>query len=138
MGGWYTIGLALGLGLGLGVVLSAVLGVNTVGLGAALLAGAGIGALVGLAIGDTPELVAGGAGGVLGALSAAVVVFGAMRRGATRLGLAAFVGLGGVLLALVALIPLLGYLEAVLLPLVAARMRGRRAARYAGLRTLAK
>jgi hypothetical protein len=138
MGGWYTIGLALGLGLGLGVILSALLGVNTVGLGAALLAGAGFGTLVGLAIGDTPELLAGGVGGVLGALSAAVVVYGAMRRGATRLGLAAFVGLGGVLLAVVALVPLLGYLEAVLLPLVATRMRGRRAARYAGLRTLAK
>jgi hypothetical protein len=138
MGAWYTIGLSLGLGLGLGVILAALLGVNTAGLGAALFAGAASGALVGLAIGSTAETVAGGVGGVLGALSAAAVVSGAMRRGATRLGLAALVGIGGVVIALIGLIPILGYVEAVLLPVLAARMRTREAPRFAGLRTLAK
>ena len=66
------------------------------------------------------------------------VVIGATRRGATRLGLAAFVGLAGALVALLSLIPLVGYLAAVALPVLAARMRGRQAARFAGLRTLAK
>jgi hypothetical protein len=138
MGAWYTIGLSLGLGLGLGVLLSGLLGVNFAGVAAALIAGAGAGALIGLGVGDAGEAIGGAIGGFLGALSAAAVVHGALRRGATRLGLAAFVGMGGLLVALLALIPAVGYLEAVVLPILAARMRGRRAARFAGLRTLAK
>jgi hypothetical protein len=138
MGAWYTIGFSLGLGLGLGVLLSGLLGVNFAGVAAALIAGAGAGALIGLGIGDAGEAIGGAIGGFLGALSAAAVVHGALRRGATRLGLAAFVGMGGLLVALLALIPAVGYLEAVVLPILAARMRGRQAARFAGLRTLAK
>jgi hypothetical protein len=138
VGAWYTIGLSLGLGLGVGVILTALLGVNTVGVAVALVSGAAAGALVGVAVGGSLETIAGGIGGLLGALSAAAVVFGAMRRGATRLGLAAFVGVGGVLVALVGLIPILGYVEAVALPVLAVRMRGREAPRFAGLRTLAK
>jgi hypothetical protein len=138
MGAWYTIGLALGLGLGLGLILTGLLGVNTAGLGLAVVVGVAGGALVGLAIGDTAETIAGGIGGLLGAVSAAAAVGGALRRGATRLGLAAFVGMGGVLVALLGLIPVVGYVEAVLLPVLALRMRGRQAARFAGLRTLAK
>ncbi len=138
MGGWYWIGVSLGLGLGLGVILSGLLGVSAVGVSLAAALAAIAGAVAGLAIGDLPETVAGGLGGLLGALSAAAVVYGAIRRGATRLGIAAFLGAGGVLVGLVALIPVAGYVEAVALPLLAARMRGRQAARFAGLRTLAK
>jgi hypothetical protein len=138
VGAWYTIGLALGLGLGLGLILTGLLGVNTAGLGLAAVVGVAGGALVGFGIGDTAETIAGGIGGLLGAVSAAAAVGGALRRGATRLGLAAFVGMGGALVALLALIPVVGYVEAVLLPVLALRMRGRQAARFAGLRTLAK
>ena len=138
MGAWYTIGLALGLGLGLGLILSGLLGVNTVGIGVAAVVGTVAGAGIGFWIGDLAETIAGGAGGLLGALSAGAVVHGAMRRGATRLGIAAYLGMGGVLVCLGSLIPLVGYIEAVSLPVIAARMRGRQAARFAGLRTLAK
>jgi len=138
VGAWYTIGLVLGLGLGLGLILTGLLGVNTAGLGLAVVVGVAGGALVGFAIGDTAETIAGGIGGLLGAVSAAAAVGGALRRGATRLGLAAFVGMAGVLVALLGLIPFVGYVEAVLLPVLALRMRGRQAARFAGLRTLAK
>lgn len=139
MGAWYTIGLCLGLGLGLGVILSGLLGVNAVGAGVAAIVGVIVGAVFGLAvIGDYAETVAGGAAGIVGALSAAVVVRGAMRRGATRLGVAAYVSMVGLLACLLALIPLVGYLTTIALPLLAARMRGRQAARFAGLRTLAK
>ena len=138
MADWYTIGLALGLGLALGVILSGLIAVNTAGLGAALVVGTGVGLVVGVAIGESAEAIAGAVGGFLGALSAAAVVFGARRRGATRMGLAAFVGMGGILIALLALIPIVGYVQAIVLPLLAARMRGRQAARFAGLRTLAK
>jgi hypothetical protein len=138
MGAWYTIGLCLGLGLGMGVILAGLLGSTSLGASAAALIGTAAGAIAGVLIGDTAETIAGGAAGFLGAVSAAAVAYGALRRGATRLGIAAYLGMAGVALCLVALIPLVGYLEVVGAPLLAARMRGRQAARFAGLRTLAK
>jgi hypothetical protein len=138
MGAWYTIGLCLGLGLGIGLILSGLLGVNGAGVGVAALLAIAAGAAVGIAVGELAETVAGGIAGLLGALSAATIVQGAIRRGATRMGVAAYVGMTGVLVCLLALIPIVGYLEVVVLPLLAVRMRGRQAARYAGLRTLAK
>lgn len=138
VGAWYTIGLTLGLGLGLGVILSGLLAANTVGIGVAVALGVAAGAGIGYLIGDTTETIAGIVGGALGALAAAVVVVGAMRRGATRLGVGAYIGAVGILVLLLALIPAAGYVVTVILPALAARMRGRQAARYAGLRTLAK
>lgn len=138
MGGWYTIGVTLGLAFGAGVILSGLLAANTAGVGVAVLLGTAAGLALGALVGDTAEMIAGAIGGLLGALSAAAVVRGAMRRGATRLGVAAFVSVIGLLVGLVALVPLAGYVVAVALPLLAARMRGREAARFAGLRTLAK
>lgn len=135
---WYTIGLCLGLGLGLSIAITGVLGTNVLGIGAAAIVGAALGGSIGLLIGDTAETVAGAIGGVLGALAAAAVVVGALRRGATRFGVGAYMGALGVLVCLVALIPIAGYALAVALPVLAARLRGRQAARFAGLRTLAK
>lgn len=135
---WYTIGLCLGLGLGLSIAITGVLGTNVLGIGAAAIVGAVLGGSIGLLIGDTAETVAGAIGGVLGALAAAAVVVGALRRGATRFGVGAYMGALGVLVCLVALIPIAGYALAVALPVLAARLRGRQAARFAGLRTLAK
>ncbi len=138
MGDWYTIGAVLGVALGLGVIAAGILGTSTVGIGAAAVLGAVAGGALGLAFGDTAEIVAGALGGVLGAAAAAVVVRGAMRRGGTRLGLAAYVGAVGLVVMLLALIPIAGYVVAVVFPVLAVRMRGRQAARFAGLRTLAK
>ena len=138
VGSWYTIGLCLGLGLGLSVAITGVLGTNVLGIGAAAFVGAVLGGAVGLLIGESAETVAGAIGGILGALAAAAVVLGALRRGATRFGVGAYVGAVGVLVCLLALVPLAGYVLAVALPVLAARMRGRQAARFAGLRTLAK
>lgn len=138
MGGWYTIGLALGLGLGVGVLLASFLAAKGPGTALAALAGVAGGVALGVLVGDTPEIVAGALGALLGVATAAVVVRGAMRRGATRLGLGAYLGAIGIVLALLALVPVVGYLETALLPLLAARMRGREAQRFAGLRTLAK
>jgi hypothetical protein len=128
----------LGLGLGLGIVLVGILGSNVLGVGVGTIVGVAIGAVVGFAIGGAAETIAGGVGGFLGALAAAAVVHGALRRGGTRIGIAAYVGVLGLLICLLALIPAVGYVEAVAIPLLAARMRGRQAARFAGLRTLAK
>lgn len=138
MGGWYTIGVCLGLGLGLGLILSGILASTTVGVGAAAIVGTAAGVGLGLLIGDVPEAVAGGIAGLLGAISAAAVVYGALRRGATRFGLAAYVAALGTLVCLVSLVPVVGYVAVVTVPLLAARLRGKRAARFAGLRTLAK
>jgi hypothetical protein len=138
VGSWYTIGVCLGLGLGLSVAITGILGANVLGIGAAAVIGAVVGGAIGLLIGDTPETVAGVVGGILGALSAAAVVVGALRRGATRFGVGAYMGALGALICLIALVPLTGYVLTVALPLLAARMRGRQAARFAGLRTLAK
>jgi hypothetical protein len=138
VGAWYTIGLCLGIGLGLGVVVAGLLAANALGTGIAAIAGAALGAAVGYVVGDLPETIAGGVAGLVGAVSAAALVQGALRRGATRIGLAAYLGAAGLLVCLLALIPALGYLLAVAVPLLAARMRGRQASRFAGLRTLAR
>ncbi|MCS7007934.1 MAG: hypothetical protein RMM28_07885 [Thermoleophilia bacterium] len=138
MGDWYSIGVALGLGLGLGLALSGILAVNRVGVALAVLLGALLGGSLGLVVDNREEVVAGGIGGLLGAGAAAIVVHGALERGATRMGLATYVGALGVLVLLLAFLPLAGFVLAAMLPLAAARARGRRAARYAGLRTLAK
>lgn len=138
MDDWYTIGLCLGLGLGLGLVLAGFLAVNTAGTVVAVLGGLAAGAAIGYVVEDTAEIVAGVVGGLLGALSAAVIVRGALRRGATRMGLAAWIGAVGILVLLLAFVPIVGYVLTVALPVLALRMRGREAARFAGLRTLAK
>jgi hypothetical protein len=136
---WYRIGLSLGLGLGVGSLFAAVLAPRRLALlvatgAAAIAAGAGIG----YAIGGWHEAVAGGVGGGLGAIVAARLVLGTLERGGTRGGTAALVGLGALILAVLALVPAVGYLEAVALPALAARARGRRVDRVAGLRSLAR
>ena len=136
---WYRIGLSVGLGLGLGALLAAVVAPRRVTLIAALAAAAiAAGAGSAYAIGGWQEAVAGGVGGALGAVVAVRVVRGTLERGGTRGGTAALVALGGLILAALALVPAVGYLEAVALPALAARARGRRVERVAGLRSLAR
>src|SRR5215211_997777 len=113
MGGWYTVGLFCGLGVALGVLLAAVLATSRAGLVAALALGAGSGVALGVLVEAWPEAVGGGAGGVLGALGAGPLVRATLARGGTRAGTAALVAGGGVILAALAFIPVLGYLEAV-------------------------
>jgi hypothetical protein len=138
MGDWYTIGLALGLGTAIGVLLAGLLPSPRLGrLGGIALAGVA-GAAVGLAIEDWTEGLGGAAGGLVGAAAAAIVVAGALRRGGTRGGLALIVGVVALGLAALAFVPVAGYLAAVALPALAARLRRTQADRYAGLRTLAR
>jgi hypothetical protein len=143
MGAWYWIGLCAGLGAGAGVLLAGLAGAGRAALLAAgvlaLAAGAGIGfAVDGRWPGGWGDVVAGLLGGLAGALGAAQVVSGALRRGGTRGGLAVLVAGVALLVAALALVPALGYVEALVLPALAARMRKRAPERYAGLRTLAK
>jgi len=138
MGAWYTIGLALGVGVGAGVLAAGLLARGVVGILVAGAGGAITGVIAGFVVGGTPELVAGAIGGPLGAAGAAQLVLGAIRRGGTKGGTAFLVAAAGVVVAVLALVPVVGYVEAVAVPLLAARIRRRRPERYAGLRTLAK
>jgi hypothetical protein len=65
-------------------------------------------------------------------------VRGTLQRGGTRVGTATLVGLGAIVLAALALIPGVGYAEAVVIPALATRLRRRNGERYAGLRILAR
>jgi hypothetical protein len=138
MGAWYTIGLCVGVGTGAGVFLSGLLAASRVGVAVAVILAAGAGVGVGLAFFDWPEALGGGIGGLLGALGAAGIVRGTLRRGGTRLGTAVIVGLAGVGVAALAFIPVVGYLEAIVIPLLAVRLRRREGGRFAGLRILAR
>jgi hypothetical protein len=138
MGGWYWIGVCAGLGVGVGVLLAGVLAGARLGLVGALVLAAAAGVGVGLLLGEWNEAIGGGAGGVLGATGSAQLVSGTLRRGGARFGTAVFVGLAALLLAAFAWVPAVGYLEAVLVPAVAARLRRRAPERYAGLRSLAR
>ncbi|HXY85799.1 MAG TPA: hypothetical protein VEH52_09985 [Gaiellaceae bacterium] len=138
MGSWYWIGVCAGLGVALGVLLAGLAGTARAAVGAALVAALGLGVLIGLGIGGTAEAIGGGVGGVLGMLGGAQLVAGTLRRGGTRLGTAVFLALAAVVLAGLAWVPVLGYLEAVAVPLVAGRLRRRLPERYAGLRSLAR
>jgi hypothetical protein len=138
VGDWYWIGVATGLGVSIGVLLAGLIGASRALLVAAVVGAGGLGILVGLGIGEWDEAIGGAAGGVLGAFGAAQLVAGTLRRGGTRLGTAAFIGLAAVALAALAWVPAVGYLEATVVPALAARLRGRAPERYAGLRSLAR
>ena len=138
MGEWYWIGLCVGIGLGCGIAVAGLTARTRAGVLAAGLVGAGLGLAVGFGIDDWDEAVGGGAGGVVGALGVAELVRGALRRGGTTTGTAALVGAGGLVAAALALIPGVGYVEAAVLPLLAARLRRRAGERHAGLRILAR
>jgi hypothetical protein len=138
MGSWYWIGVSAGLGVAIGVLLAGFLTGTRAALAAALVLAAGAGVAVGFALGQWDEAIGGGVGGALGSIGAAQLVSGTIRRGGSRFGTAVFIALAALVLAAVAWIPVVGYLEAALVPALAARLRGRAGERYAGLRSLAK
>lgn len=138
MGAWYSIGLCAGLGVAVGVLLAGLVPRRFVLSVAAATAAAAVGAVIGLVVDDWPQVAAGAVGGLLGTIGAVAVVTGASRRGGTRGGLALIVAGAAVVLVGLAFVPVVGYVQAVLVPALAVRMRRRAGERYAGLRTLAK
>jgi hypothetical protein len=143
VGDWYAIGVALGTGVSLGVLAAGLLAWWRYGAHLSVVAAAAAGVLAGIVanrwIGaDWAGPVAGIAGGLIGSLSAAVVARGALRRGGTPGGTAFLLGSAALALFLLALVPALGFVEALAAPVVALRARRRAPERHAGLRTLAK
>ena len=134
MGTWYTIGILVGLGAAFGIVAAGIVPRYVVAVVAAVV----VAVVVGLLVWDWDEAVGGAVGGVLGALGATTVVAGALRRGGTRGGTALLVGAGAVVAAGLAFVPVVGYLEAVVIPAIGLRLRRREPERHAGLRTLAR
>ena len=140
MSGWYWIGVSVGFGAAAGVLVSG-FAARLAALAIVLATAAGLG--LGFAVdawqpGSWGDIVGGALGGLAGALGAVQIVRGALRRGGTSGGTAALVTGAAVVVAGLAWIPVVGYLTAVALPAVAARLRRRSPERYAGLRTLAK
>jgi hypothetical protein len=138
MGEWYAIGLYAGAGVAIGVLLAGLLATARWGAPVAAVAAAAGGAAVGLLVAEWHEAVSGGLGGLLGAAGAVPVARGAAGGGGTRGGTAALLGAGAAVLAGLAFVPALGYVEAVVVPALAVRLRRRGGRRYAGLRILAR
>jgi hypothetical protein len=138
VGGWYTIGLAAGLGGSLGVLLAGLAGARRGGMPVATLLALLSGAGVALAFGDWPEAVAGALGGALAAAGATPLVAGALARGGTRVATAVLVAGVAVVLAALAFVPILGYLEPPAVAVLGARLRRRAGRTFAGLRILAR
>jgi hypothetical protein len=134
VGDLYTIGLFAGLGTSLGVAATAIFRRALVGLVVAAVVA------VALALGFSgwEQAVGGLVGAACGAFGAAPLVAGALRRGGTRAGTSILLGLAALVGAGLAFIPVVGYLEALAVPILAARVRRRSPDTHAGLRTLAR
>jgi hypothetical protein len=131
---WYSIGILVGLGTSIGVAAVAVLARTL----PALVVAAVISVAIGFVIGEWDEAVGGLVGAVCGTLGAAPIVTGALRRGGTRGGTAILLGLVALVGAALAFVPVLGYLEALAVPALGARLRRRSPDRHAGLRVLSR
>ena len=134
MGDWYTVGILVGLGASIGVAATGALRRALAGLVVAVVAAVAIG----LVFGQWDEAVGGAAGAVCGAIGSAPLVRGTLSRGGTRGGTALLLAVAAVVGAALAFVPVLGYLEAVAVPALGARLRSRTPERHAGLRSLAK
>lgn len=138
MGDWYEIGVALGLGLAAGLLFAGALAGRRHGLLVALVGAIAVGVGAGLLVKGWLGLPGSLLGAVIGAVSASIVASGALRRGATQGGIALLVGAAAVAVGLLALLPVVGYVLAVVIPALAARRARNEPERHAGLRTLAK
>jgi hypothetical protein len=123
-----------GIGTAVGVLTTAIVPRALV----AVTVPAVVAAVIGLVLLGWPEAIGGFAGGVAGGVGATPIVTGALRRGGTRAGLGLIVGLAAVGIAALAFVPVVGYLEAIVVPVVGLRVRSQAPERHAGLRTLAR
>ena len=138
MGDWYEIGITVGLGVAAGLLLAGILAGWRYGLLTSVLGALAVGALAGLLVKGWIGLPGALVGGLIGAVSASIIVRGALRRGATPGTTAFLVGSASIAVAMLALIPVVGYVVAVVLPVLAVRRARSEPERHAGLRTLAK
>jgi hypothetical protein len=138
VGDWYEIGVALGLGLAAGLLLAGALAGWRYGLVVSVVGALLVGVAAGLLVKGWLGLPGSLLGAVIGALSASIIARGALRRGATPGGTAFLIATASIAVGLLALVPVAGYVLAVLVPALAARRARNEPDRHAGLRTLAK
>lgn len=138
MGDWYEIGITVGIGVAAGIGFAGILAGLRFGFVTTLLGALIVGVGAGLLVNGWTGVGGGVVGGVIGSISAAAIVRGANRRGATLGGTALLLIGAAIAVGLLALIPAVGYLEALLMPVIAARRARQGPDRYAGLRSLAK
>jgi hypothetical protein len=134
VGDWYTIGILVGLGASIGVAATGVLRRALAGLVLAV----AVAVAIGLVFGQWDEAIGGAVGAACGAIGSAPLVRGTLRRGGTPGGTALLLALAALVGAALAFVPVLGYLEAVAVPALGARLRARAPERHAGLRSLAR
>jgi hypothetical protein len=134
VGDWYTVGILVGLGAAIGVAFTGALRRAIAGVVAAI----AVAVAIGFAFGQWDEAAGGAVGAACGALGAAPLVSGTLRRGGTRGGTATLLALASLAGAALAFVPVVGYLEAAAVPVLGARLRRRAPERHAGLRSLAK
>jgi hypothetical protein len=131
---WYSIGILVGVGAALGLALTGALRRVV----PSVVAAAAVAVALGFAFAQWDEALGGLVGAACGALGSAPVVSGALRRGGTRGGTAAILALAAVIGAALAFVPVVGYIAALAVPLLGARLRRRSPDRHAGLRSLAR
>ena len=119
----WVIGIAAGAGAALGVAAAGLLARSPRAPVAAAAQARDIGALLGWLVFDWQDAFAGAVGG---------------ERGGTAAGTAMLLVVAAVVVFALALIPIVGYLEALAIPALALRARQRAGEKYAGLRSLAK
>ena len=132
------IGFTLGLGLAAGLLLAGLFAAWRYGFLASALGALAVGVVAGLLVRGWIGLPGAFAGALIGAVSASIIARGAVRRGATPGGTAFLFVLAAILVAMFALIPFVGYVLAVLVPVAAVRRVRQEPARHAGLRSLAR
>jgi hypothetical protein len=131
---WYSIGILVGLGASIGVAAVGALRRTVAGLVVAVV----VAVVLGFAFAQWDEALGGAIGAVCGALGVAPLVTGALRRGGTRGGTATLLAIASLVGAALAFIPVVGYLEALAVPILGARLRRRSPDRHAGLRVLSR
>jgi hypothetical protein len=134
----WLIGIAGGIGDALGLAAAGAFARSARAPLAAAAIGLVGGALIGWLVFDWKAGVVGGIAGVLSGLGAGTFVRGAVRRGGTPGGTALILVGAAVIVLAVSLIPVVGFILAIAIPVVGLRSRQRAGEKYAGLRTLAK
>jgi hypothetical protein len=134
----WLMGIAAGIGTALGLAAAGAFArSDRAPLLAAAVALVG-GGLLGWLLFDWKAGLVGAIAGLLSGFGAGTFARGAVRRGGTPGGTAVIL-VGAALLALaLSFIPIVGFVEAIAIPVVGLRSRQRAGEKYAGLRTLAK
>jgi hypothetical protein len=134
MGDWYTIGILVGVGAAIGVAATGILRRALI----AVVVAAAVSLALGFVFGQWDEAAGGLVGSLCGSLGSVPLVAGTLRRGGTRSGTAALLTVAAVVGAALAFVPVLGYLEALAVPVLGVRLRRRSPDTHAGLRSLAR